>query len=70
MPSDEHKLQDDPKWTGSASLAHRHPLTSGNTLPSYDLTITQDAENLPAYNRIAVNQSLTAGIDVNYRFGK
>jgi outer membrane receptor protein involved in Fe transport len=115
------ELQDDPKWTGSASLAYRHPLTSEfaltarvdnqfvgtridatygiNTLPSYDLTnlrggieaknwsavlfvnnvtnkrallsdITQDAENLSAYNRIAVNQPLTAGIDLNYRFGK
>jgi outer membrane receptor protein involved in Fe transport len=115
------ELQDDPKWTGSASLSYRHQLNSEyaltaradnqfvgsridatygiNTLPSYDLTnirggieaknwsavlfvnnvtnkrallsdITQDAENLSAYNRIAVNQPLTAGIDLNYHFGK
>jgi outer membrane receptor protein involved in Fe transport len=32
--------------------------------------ITQDAENLKAYNRIAVSQPRTIGIDLNYRFGK
>jgi outer membrane receptor protein involved in Fe transport len=112
-------LQDDPKWTGSASLAYRHDLTDEfaltaradityvgsrtdttyeiNTLPSYQLAniragvegkkwsavlfvnnvankralisdITQDAINLPDYNRIAVNQPLTAGIDLNFRY--
>lgn len=112
-------LQDDPKWTGSASLAYRHPLNDEyaltarldtnyvgartdtsyaiNNLPSYDLTniragleakqwsavlfvnnvankhahlsdINIDAENLADYNRIAVSQPLTAGIDLNYRF--
>jgi iron complex outermembrane recepter protein len=32
--------------------------------------ITQDAVNLPTYNRVAVSQPRTAGIDLNYRFGK
>ncbi|HEX4152926.1 MAG TPA: TonB-dependent receptor [Steroidobacteraceae bacterium] len=31
--------------------------------------IVQDAENIPTYNRVAVSQPRTAGIDVNYRFG-
>jgi outer membrane receptor protein involved in Fe transport len=31
--------------------------------------ITQAAVNLATYNRIAVSQPLTAGIDLNYRFG-
>jgi len=30
--------------------------------------ITQDAANLPDFNRIAVSQPRTAGIDLNYRF--
>ena len=30
--------------------------------------ITQDAENLPTFNRIAVSQPRTAGIDLNYKF--
>ncbi len=114
-------IQDDPKWTGSASLAYRHELNDKlavtarvdstyvgsrtdetyaiNTLPSYDLTniragvesknwsavvfvnnvankrallndVTQAAENLATFNRIAVSQPLTAGIDLNYRFGR
>jgi outer membrane receptor protein involved in Fe transport len=114
-------IQDDPKWTASASLAYRHGLTDGlaftsridgtyvgsrtdetygiNTLPSYQLVnlragveadawsatlfvdnvtnkrallsdITQAAENLPDFNRIAVNQPLTVGVDLNYRFGR
>lgn len=114
-------IQDDPKWTGSASLAYHHDLTdqfaltarvdstyvgsrtdetySINTLPSYDLTniraglqgknwsavvfvnnvankrallndITQAAENLATFNRIAVSQPLTAGVDLSYRFGR
>jgi iron complex outermembrane recepter protein len=114
-------LQDDPKWTGSASLSYRHALTDSlaltaradttyvgsrtdatygiNTLPSYQLTnlrggvesgrwtavlfvnnvanklallsdITEDAANLATYNRIAVNQPRTAGIDLSYHFGK
>jgi iron complex outermembrane recepter protein len=32
--------------------------------------ITQDAINLPTFNRVAVSQPRTAGIDLNYRFGK
>jgi len=32
--------------------------------------ITQDATNLPTFNRVALNQPRTAGIDFNYRFGK
>ena len=32
--------------------------------------ITQDAVNLPTFNRVAVSQPRTAGIDLNYRFGK
>ena len=32
--------------------------------------ITQDAINLPTYNRVAVSQPRTAGIDLNYRFGR
>ena len=32
--------------------------------------VTQAAENLATYNRIAVSQPLTAGIDLNYRFGR
>lgn len=31
--------------------------------------ITQDAVNLPDYNRVAVSQPRTSGIDLNYRFG-
>jgi outer membrane receptor for ferrienterochelin and colicin len=31
---------------------------------------TADAINLPTYNRIAVNQPRTVGIDFNYHFGK
>jgi hypothetical protein len=31
--------------------------------------INIDAINLPTYNRITTNQPLTAGIDLNYRFG-
>ncbi len=112
-------VQDDPRWTGSASLAYRHGLTdelawtaradanyvgsrtdetvSINTVPSYELAnlrggieaknwsavvfvnnvadkrallnnITQAAENLATFNRIAVSQPRTAGIDLNYRF--
>jgi hypothetical protein len=30
--------------------------------------ITQDAENLATFNRIAVSQPRTAGIDLNYKF--
>ncbi len=32
--------------------------------------ITQAAVNLATYNRVAVSQPLTAGIDLNYRFGR
>jgi len=32
--------------------------------------ITQDAVNLATYNRVAVSQPRTTGIDLNYRFGK
>jgi iron complex outermembrane receptor protein len=32
--------------------------------------IVQDAVNLPTFNRVAVSQPRTAGIDLNYRFGK
>lgn len=32
--------------------------------------ITQDAVNLPTYNRVAVSQPRTVGIDFNYRFGQ
>jgi hypothetical protein len=32
--------------------------------------ITEDAANLATYNRIAVNQPRTAGIDLSYHFGK
>ena len=114
-------IQDDPKWTGSASLSYRHEVSDAlavtarvdntyvgsrtdetyaiNTLPSYDLTnvraglesknwsavvfvnnvankrallsdVTQAAENLATFNRIAVSQPLTAGIDLSYRFGR
>jgi outer membrane receptor protein involved in Fe transport len=114
-------IQDDPRWTASASLAYRHAMTDQlaftaradstyvgtrtdetlqiNNLPSYDLTnlragiessnwsatlfinnvankrallndITQAAVNLSTFNRIAVSQPLTAGIDLNYRFGR
>jgi iron complex outermembrane receptor protein len=31
--------------------------------------ITQAAENIPTFNRVAVSQPRTAGIDLNYRFG-
>jgi iron complex outermembrane recepter protein len=31
--------------------------------------ITQAAVNLATYNRVAVSQPRTAGIDLNYRFG-
>jgi outer membrane receptor protein involved in Fe transport len=30
--------------------------------------ITQDAENLPDFNRVAVSQPRTAGVDLNYKF--
>jgi outer membrane receptor protein involved in Fe transport len=114
-------IQDDPKWTGSASLAYRHELNeqlaltarvdttyvgsrtdetfSINTVPSYDLTnlragvesrnwsailfinnvankrallndATQAAVNLATFNRVAISQPLTAGVDLNYRFGR
>jgi len=114
-------IQDVPRWTSSASIVYRHPLSgeltftaradntyvgsrtdatySINTLPSYDLTnfrtgveaarwsaalfvnnvadkraflsdTTADAINLPTYNRIAVSQPRTVGIDFNYHFGK
>jgi outer membrane receptor protein involved in Fe transport len=113
------ELQDDPKFTGSASLAYKHPLTSEfaltaradityvgtrtdtsyvlNHLPSYQIAnirggiqadkwsavvfinnvgnkraflsnITQDADNLPDFQRIAVSQPLTAGIDLNIKY--
>jgi len=112
-------LQDDPKWTGSASLSYRHALTDElaitargdityvgsrtdttyelNTLPSYQIAnlrsgietkkwnvmyfinniadkralisdISQDAINLQQYNRIAVNQPRTFGIDFNIKY--
>jgi iron complex outermembrane receptor protein len=32
--------------------------------------ITQDAVNLPTYNRVAVSQPRTVGLDFNYRFGR
>ena len=32
--------------------------------------ITQAAENLPTFNRVAVSQPRTTGIDLNYRFGR
>jgi hypothetical protein len=32
--------------------------------------IVQDAVNLPTFNRIAVSQPRTAGVDLNYKFGK
>jgi iron complex outermembrane receptor protein len=32
--------------------------------------ITEDAVNLPYYNRVAVSQPRTAGIDLTYRFGQ
>jgi len=32
--------------------------------------ITQDAENLATFNRVAVSQPRTAGIDLQYRFGE
>jgi iron complex outermembrane recepter protein len=32
--------------------------------------ITADAINLPTYNRVAVSQPRTAGIDFNYKFGR
>jgi iron complex outermembrane receptor protein len=32
--------------------------------------ITQDAVNLSTFNRVAVSQPRTAGVDLNYRFGK
>ena len=32
--------------------------------------IVQDAVNLPTYNRVAVSQPRTAGVDFNYKFGK
>ena len=31
--------------------------------------ITQDAVNMPTYNRVAVSQPRTVGIDLNYKFG-
>ena len=30
--------------------------------------ITQDAVNLPTFNRVAVSQPRTTGIDLNYKF--
>jgi iron complex outermembrane receptor protein len=30
--------------------------------------VTQDAVNLPTFNRVAVSQPRTVGIDLNYRF--
>jgi hypothetical protein len=30
--------------------------------------ITQDANNLATYNRVAVSQPRTAGVDLNYKF--
>jgi iron complex outermembrane receptor protein len=32
--------------------------------------ITQDAVNLPTYNRVAISQPRTVGIDMNYKFGR
>jgi iron complex outermembrane receptor protein len=32
--------------------------------------IVQDAVNLPTFNRVAVSQPRTAGIDLNYKFGR
>jgi hypothetical protein len=32
--------------------------------------ITQDAVNMPTYNRVAVSQPRTVGIDLNYKFGQ
>jgi iron complex outermembrane receptor protein len=32
--------------------------------------ITEDAINLPTFNRVAVSQPRTAGVDLNYRFGR
>jgi hypothetical protein len=32
--------------------------------------VTEAAENLATYNRVAVSQPRTAGIDLNYRFGR
>jgi iron complex outermembrane recepter protein len=32
--------------------------------------VTQDAVNIPTYNRIAVSQPRTTGIDISYRFGR
>jgi hypothetical protein len=31
--------------------------------------VTQDAVNLPTFNRVAVSQPRTVGIDFNYHFG-
>jgi iron complex outermembrane receptor protein len=35
---------------------------------AYLSDVTQDAINLPTFNRIAVSQPRTVGIDLNYRF--
>ncbi len=32
--------------------------------------ITQDAVNIPTFNRVAITQPRTTGIDLNYRFGR
>jgi hypothetical protein len=32
--------------------------------------VTQAAVNLPDYNRQVISQPRTAGIDLNYRFGR
>jgi hypothetical protein len=32
--------------------------------------ITQDAINLPTFNRVAVSQPRTVGVDLSYRFGR
>jgi hypothetical protein len=50
--------------------------SASGQFPRYDLhgkralisDITQDAINLPDYNRITVNQPLTAGIDLNIKY--
>jgi hypothetical protein len=31
--------------------------------------VTQAAVNLPTFNRVAVTQPRTVGVDLNYRFG-
>ncbi len=42
-----------------------------NTVPTKRALLndaTQAAVNLPTFNRIAISQPLTTGIDLNYRF--